>query len=128
MRLELDETSPLPLAEQIAAAVRRAVATGELAPGDRLPSGRDLAESSGVTLGTVQRGYRLLADDGLVVARVGRGTSIAADVDTRRLSLDADVDDLIDRSRHLGLGVDDLVALIEERWPGRRIRKPAVDP
>ncbi len=128
MRLELDESSSLPLAEQIAAAVRHAVATGELAPGDRLPSGRDLAESSGVTLETVQRGYRLLAEDGVVVARVGRGTSVARDVDVRRLSLVADIDEVIRRSRRVGLSPDDVVTMIRDRWPAGGIRESTIDP
>lgn len=116
MRLELDDASRSPLAEQIAAAIRRAIVTGELRPGDRLPSGRDLAESSGVTLETVQRGYRLLVDDGLVVARVGRGTSVAADVDPQRLSLQSQVDDLVVRARQFGMTAPDLSDLVIDRW------------
>lgn len=118
MRLELDDGSRSPLAEQIAAAIRRAIVSGDLGPGDRLPSGRDLAESSGVTLETVQRGYRLLVDDGLVVARVGRGTTVASDIDPQLLSVTDDVDGLIRRSRQVGMTLEEITRMIRARWPG----------
>lgn len=116
MLLHLDEADGRPLYEQIAAAVRKAVADGRLRPGDRLPSGRDLAESSGVTLETVQRAYRLLVADGLVTSRVGRGTTVAADVDPAALSLVSDVDELVRAARALDLDETELVGLVRERW------------
>lgn len=116
MLLQLDQTDPRPLSEQIASGVRRAIAQGELAPGDRLPSGRDLADASGVALETVQRAYRALAAEGTVTARVGRGTSVAPDLDARTLSLEADVGGLVTRARALGLEEDALVDLVRGRW------------
>ncbi|HUG86685.1 MAG TPA: GntR family transcriptional regulator [Euzebya sp.] len=115
MLLRLDEADPRPLYEQIASALRRAVADEALAAGDRLPSGRDLAQSSGVTLETVQRAYRLLAEEGLVVSRVGRGTSVAPDLDRRALALDPEVNALVMRSRQLGLDGDAVLDLVRQR-------------
>lgn len=115
MLLRLDEADPRPLYEQIASTLRRAVADGDLAAGDRLPSGRDLAESSGVTLETVQRAYRVLAEEGVVVSRVGRGTSVAPDLDRRALALDAEVEALVVRARELGMGADTVVTLVRQR-------------
>ena len=116
MRLDLDESSSAPLSEQIAAAVRGAIARGDLVAGQRLPSGRDLADASGVTLETVQRGYRLLVDEGLVVSRVGRGTSVAPDVDPQRLSVVADVDELVRRARRVGMSDEELTQMVADRW------------
>jgi len=39
----IDRSDPLPLHEQVAAEIRRAIAEGEAGPGDRLPLARDLA-------------------------------------------------------------------------------------
>ena len=61
------------LAKLLAAAIRR----GELGPGERLPPVRQVAAELGVNFNTVARGYRLLADQGLVESRRGRGTTVA---------------------------------------------------
>ena len=50
---EIDPTSPAPLHEQVAAAIRRAIADGEAVAGERLPPARDLAAVLGVNANTV---------------------------------------------------------------------------
>ena len=66
-----------PLYEEIAEAVRRQIAGGDLQPGDRLPTVRDMAAQWGCTPGTVSRAYAILADEGLVSGRRGSGTRVA---------------------------------------------------
>ncbi|MCK9795973.1 GntR family transcriptional regulator [Isoptericola sp. 4D.3] len=70
--------SPVPVYEQIRSQVAAAVAVGDLRPGDRLPSSRDLARDLGIAVGTVQRAYRELEAGGVVVSRRRTGTVIAA--------------------------------------------------
>lgn len=72
----IDPRSPTPLYEQIAARVRLAVASGELAEGDALPSVRGLARDLRVNPATVVQAYRDLAADGFVELRHGQGTFI----------------------------------------------------
>lgn len=60
----------------IAEALARAVERKELHPGDRLPTHRALADTLGVTVGTITRAYAEAERRGLVSARVGRGTFI----------------------------------------------------
>jgi GntR family transcriptional regulator len=73
---DIDPRSPTPLYEQIAARVRVAVASGELAPGDSLASVRALARELRVNPATVVQAYRDLAADGFVEMRHGQGTFI----------------------------------------------------
>ncbi|WP_394152462.1 PLP-dependent aminotransferase family protein [Loktanella salsilacus] len=63
--------------EALAHAIREGVLSGQLPPGSQLPPVRDLAFRVGVTPGTVARAYRVLIDDRILVAGVGRGTFVA---------------------------------------------------
>lgn len=67
----------VPLYLQIAESVRRRIAAGELAPGDRLPPVREMASEWGCTPGTVGRAYAELRREGLVVGHRGGGTRVA---------------------------------------------------
>ena len=60
------------LHEQVAAALRRAIADGEARPEDRLPPARDLAAVLGVNANTVLRSLRALREEGLVEFRRAR--------------------------------------------------------
>jgi GntR family transcriptional regulator len=61
---------------QVAAALRLAIDTGELTPGDRLPSERELAATHGVARNTAREAVRQLAESGLVTAQHGRGVFV----------------------------------------------------
>ena len=73
--------SPLPIYRQIIDGICRAVAAGALAPGDQLPSVRELASQLLVNPNTVARVYRDLEREGLLETRRGTGTFIAADAE-----------------------------------------------
>ena len=73
---DIDPRSPTPLYAQIAARVRMAVAAGELAAGDGLPSVRALARTLRVNPATVVQAYRDLAAEGFVELRQGQGTFV----------------------------------------------------
>ena len=76
--------SPVPLVEQIVSGLRNLIAGRRLTPGDDLPTVRQLAADLGVNLNTVARAYRALEDEGLVTSVRGRGTCVAAAVQTQR--------------------------------------------
>lgn len=65
------------LYQTIAESIRRQILGGELRPGDRLPTVRQQTARWGCTPGTVQRAYRQLAEQGLIVSRRGQGTQVA---------------------------------------------------
>lgn len=64
------------LYEQIAESVRQDIINGNLTPGDRLPSLREMTSRWNCTIGTVQRAYRELAQQGLITSRSGQGTKV----------------------------------------------------
>ena len=74
---KVDKSSLTPLHDQVAAAIRRAIADGEARPGERLPPAKDLAAVMGVNTNTVLRALRTLRDEGLLEFRRGRGITVA---------------------------------------------------
>jgi DNA-binding GntR family transcriptional regulator len=73
----IDRARPMPPYMQLAAILREKVASGELAPGTRLPSVLGLAAEYQVAQVTVQKALALLKEEGLVVAYAGYGTFIS---------------------------------------------------
>lgn len=71
----MTETDDLP-SRRIAAALREQIAGGELGPGDRVPSTRQLVRDWGVAMATASRSLAILRDEGLVVTRQGSGTVV----------------------------------------------------
>lgn len=75
--IDLDYDRGVPVYRQISEAVLAALATGQLAPDEQLPTIHDLAGQLGVNPNTVARSYRDLERDGHIVSRRGRGTFAA---------------------------------------------------
>jgi DNA-binding transcriptional regulator YhcF (GntR family) len=74
--MSLDPDDPRPPYQQVANALRAAILTRKLAPGDKLPSGNELAQRYGVARMTVQQAIRVLRDEGLIVSRQGSGVFV----------------------------------------------------
>src|SRR3954464_6494216 len=75
---DIDRDGEESITAQIAHRIRTAIESGALAPGEKLPSTRALAEQAGVNHLTAVRVYRRLAEEGYVSASVGRGTFVRA--------------------------------------------------
>jgi GntR family transcriptional regulator len=76
--MHVDPLDPMPLHEQVAAEIRRAITDGECGPGERMPPAKDLAAVLGVNPNTVLRALRILRDEGLLEFRRGRGVTVTA--------------------------------------------------
>jgi DNA-binding transcriptional MocR family regulator len=66
------------LAAEILRALEADIEVGNLAPGEQLPTHRELAEHLKVAIGTVTRAYALAQAQGLVTGTTGRGTFVAS--------------------------------------------------
>jgi GntR family transcriptional regulator len=109
--VNIDRAGPVPLHDQVAALIRRAIADGEAVPGERLPLARDLAAVLGVNKNTVLRALHLLRDEGLLEFRRGRGISVVGT--PQRGAVLARTQDLVDFARQHGFGREELIAIIE---------------
>jgi len=74
IRIRLDYALGVPVFRQIHDAIAAALATGEIAHGEQLPTIHELARQLDVNPNTIVRAYRELEHAGLVVAERGRGT------------------------------------------------------
>ena len=74
---KIDLASSTSVYRQICDQVKYAVATGALAPGDRLPTIRQVAADTRVNRNTVARSYAELEREGVIVSRTGQGSFIA---------------------------------------------------
>jgi GntR family transcriptional regulator len=108
---KLDSSDALSLFEQVAAEIRRAIADGEIGPGERLPSAKALAAVLEVNANTVLRALRLLRDEGLLEVRRGRGVTVAGSPQQSAVLVRAK--ELIVFARHQGYPRDELVRLIQ---------------
>jgi GntR family transcriptional regulator len=109
----IDPRSPTPLYEQIAARIRVAVASGDLEPGDALPSVRALARELRVNPATVVQAYRDLAVDGFVEMRHGQGTFVLevptfVRAEERSEQAQRLVRKMLEEGARLGLGAEEL--------------------
>jgi GntR family transcriptional regulator len=107
----IDRDDALPLHEQVAAEIRRAIADGEAGPGDRLPPARDLAAVLGVNSNTVLRALRMLRDEGLLEFRRGRGVTVAGTPEHGAVL--ARARDLVTFARKHGYRPEELIRMIE---------------
>ena len=76
INFNLDFRSGIPATVQLFTQVQQAIATGELVPGDQLPTVRQLASDLRVNFNTIARAYRMLDEAGLISTQQGRGTYI----------------------------------------------------
>jgi DNA-binding transcriptional regulator YhcF (GntR family) len=75
--LQVDRDGDLSPGLQLSWRLRALISSGRLAPGERLPSVRDLAARAGVNVNTARAAYRRLEREGLVVSRHGLGTFVS---------------------------------------------------
>ncbi len=79
MEILIDIDNPEPLFGQLIAQIKQAVLSGQLGPGDALPSIRQLAIDLELNSKTVAKAYRLLERDSVIQTRGYRGTFVHPD-------------------------------------------------
>jgi GntR family transcriptional regulator len=120
----VDPRSGVPIYVQLIEQVKRSIAVGALAPGERLPTVKQLAVDLTVNPNTVARAYRDLERDGVIETSPGRGSFVReGDVDASRRTVNdvaaVRLEDAIRDARAIGVERTELHALFDrlvERW------------
>jgi GntR family transcriptional regulator len=115
----VDPQSDVPVYRQLMEQVRFSIASGQLQPGDELPSTRALSAELGVNPMTVSKAYSYLERDGVLERRPGRPLVVrpfdGAQLQTRRVDLVREnLRPVVALVRQLGLGEDEALRVFGE--------------
>lgn len=121
MSRSLDPASGLPLYLQVARLLQEEIASGELEPGDDVPSLRAMSARLRLNVHTVAKAYQLLEGEGVLVRRRGEPYRVAKGVAAARTLLREDVEALFERAASLGVSEDEVLELVEEALRGRAV-------
>jgi GntR family transcriptional regulator len=110
----------VPYYQQVVQQIKWLITSGAVAPGDRLPTVREMAAALTLNPNTVARAYQDLEREGVVETRRGQGTfACTPAVRLSRAERRQIIADLLDRAlvdaRHVGLSPEDVIALLHER-------------
>ena len=117
-RLKLDPgQSPY---RQLIYAVKKALVSGRLRPGDSFPSVRKLSQELKINPNTAHKAVAVLVAEGLLEVRPGIGTTVSSapksTAKERRALLAEPLEELVVEAKHLALSLDDVVEALEEHW------------
>ena len=115
--IHLNSRDPRPIYEQIMDNLRRLIISGGVAPGEKLPSVRELAAQLAINPKTIQRAYRELENEGYLVTLPGKGTFAAEDAgagDRRIALLWQQLERTADELHFAGISTDQLIAHLQK--------------
>ncbi|MHB1119983.1 MAG: GntR family transcriptional regulator [Bellilinea sp.] len=128
--LHIDFRSDIALYTQIVEQIQNRVLSGELKPGDQLPTVRQLAAELRVNFNTVARAYRILDELGLISTQQGRGTYIwdpmppAKEAEHRRRALGQITRHFFNDAAAMGFAEDEIRAEFEQQMKMLRMDFP----
>ena len=110
----------IPIYLQIILWLKRGIASGQIRDGDEVPSRRMLSARLGVNPNTVQKAYRLLEEEGLLVSQSGAKSLMSLTEEkcaaVRESLLRSDVRSLVGALARLGLTKGEVLDLVEQYW------------
>ncbi len=124
MKIIINNSSMVPIYEQIMEQVKAMIAGKELKENDILPSVRSLAKELKISALTVKKAYDLLEEEGFTVTVHGKGTYVAT-MNTERMleeykkEVESEFEETIQKGKRYGLGKDEIRELFEiiiEEW------------
>ena len=115
--LEWNIDDRLPIWSQLKEQLSAFISSGGMAPGERIPSVRDLAADAGVNPNTMQRAYSYLEMEGLVHSQRTSGRYVDPDPEkVRQLKKElakTQVRDFLKSMQQLGFGMDEIIEVLE---------------
>ena len=122
MFLEIDFASDQPIYEQIRRGIIKSLSQNDLKYGETLPSVRQLASDIGVNLHTVNKAYKMLEEDGIIVMDRRFGSKIVDETkdisESQKKKVKEELDFIIALAKVKNIEKSDLDGLIGDIWEG----------
>lgn len=116
----------VPVYKQVIFAVKKAVVVGQLVPGDRFPSIRQMSQELRINPNTAQKVVKGLVEEGLLQVMPGVGTVVGkipeATTAEKKQLLEDQVEPLVVEAKKMGLSREDVLESISEVWTNMRGR------
>ena len=118
MKIIINNSSMVPIYEQIMEQIKAQIISGELKENDILPSVRTMAKELKISALTVKKAYDNLEAEGMTVTVHGQGTYVAASniqlmEEERRKEVEADLETVIQKGRRCGMKEEEIRSLFE---------------
>ena len=108
----------LPIYSQLIQRIKQGIVSGDLSPGGRLPSVRDLAMEAGVNPNTMQRALQELEREGMVFSQRTAGRFVTEDVKliegAKRAFAQEHIRVFLEGMQKLGYGREEILSLLQE--------------
>lgn len=118
MKIIVNNSSMVPIYEQIMEQIKTMIANKELKENDVLPSVRVLAKELKISALTVKKAYDLLEEEGFTVTVHGKGTYVEA-MNTERMleeykkEIESELEETIQKSKRYGISKEEVKELFE---------------
>ncbi len=118
MDIIISNSSGKPIYEQITGQIKNLILSGELQPGDALPSMRLLAKELRISVITTKRAYEDLERDGFITTMVGKGSFVAESnveiLKEEQLRLvEKSLQEAVERARRSGVTLEEMQEILE---------------
>ena len=118
MKIILNNSSMVPIYEQLMNQIKNEIIMGSLPADEPLPSVRALSGELKISALTVKKAYDRLEEEGFVVTVHGKGTFVAATdrslaVEARKKSVEDELSNVIDKAKLVGLTNEDIRQMID---------------
>ncbi len=119
MVIKIDEYSDIPIYMQIRNQIVMGISSGELKPGEQLPTVRALALEIGINTMTVSKTYQLLKSEGYIFTDRKNGARVRTEIDKSGQITEANKAELrriVSEARLSGVSKQDIIRLIDEYY------------
>ncbi|BFL47730.1 GntR family transcriptional regulator [Lactonifactor longoviformis] len=117
MNIIISNSSGKPIYEQITSQIKQMIMSGELRPGDALPSMRLLAKELRISVITTKRAYEDLERDGFICTQVGKGSYVAdtnQDIvrEEQLKAIEEYLEQAVEKAKVSGISYDEIIEML----------------